>query len=187
MNLNDKVSIITGGASGIGAATCRAFAAAGAKVVVVDVNADGAKKSQASSVDSPSLAIFLTNKPSTNWLNVPRTSSGRSTCSLVMQALQRVPAPRNSNRGLEQSMASERHGTCVRGKSGAPINAGTRRGLSNPHCLDGRDFNVPRQPTVRSDQALRCWTRGMVVRDLSRQRNPRIAAAAAWGEYADVE
>jgi NAD(P)-dependent dehydrogenase (short-subunit alcohol dehydrogenase family) len=44
MNLNGKVSIVTGGASGIGAATCRAFAAAGAKVVVTDINADGARR-----------------------------------------------------------------------------------------------------------------------------------------------
>ncbi|MFT4561600.1 MAG: NAD(P)-dependent dehydrogenase (short-subunit alcohol dehydrogenase family) [Gammaproteobacteria bacterium] len=42
MDLNGKVSIITGGASGIGAAACRAFAAAGAKVVVTDINAEGA-------------------------------------------------------------------------------------------------------------------------------------------------
>jgi NAD(P)-dependent dehydrogenase (short-subunit alcohol dehydrogenase family) len=44
MDLNGKVAIVTGGASGIGAATCRAFAAAGAKVVVTDINADGATK-----------------------------------------------------------------------------------------------------------------------------------------------
>jgi NAD(P)-dependent dehydrogenase (short-subunit alcohol dehydrogenase family) len=43
MNLNDKVSIITGAASGIGAACARAFTAQGAKVVAVDINADGAR------------------------------------------------------------------------------------------------------------------------------------------------
>jgi NAD(P)-dependent dehydrogenase (short-subunit alcohol dehydrogenase family) len=42
MELTDKVAVITGAASGIGAATARAFAANGAKVVVTDVNADGA-------------------------------------------------------------------------------------------------------------------------------------------------
>jgi len=35
--LEDKVAIVTGGASGIGAATCRRFAAAGATCVVADV------------------------------------------------------------------------------------------------------------------------------------------------------
>lgn len=43
MNLADKVSIITGAASGIGAACARAFTAQGAKVVAVDVNADGVR------------------------------------------------------------------------------------------------------------------------------------------------
>ena len=37
-----QVVVITGGASGIGAATCRAFAAQNAKVAVVDVNGEGA-------------------------------------------------------------------------------------------------------------------------------------------------
>lgn len=44
MNLSGKVSIITGGGSGIGAAACRAFAAAGSKVVVADIDANAAVK-----------------------------------------------------------------------------------------------------------------------------------------------
>jgi NAD(P)-dependent dehydrogenase (short-subunit alcohol dehydrogenase family) len=43
MDLDGRVSIVTGGASGIGAACSRAFAAAGARVAVVDRNADGAR------------------------------------------------------------------------------------------------------------------------------------------------
>ncbi|TJZ73806.1 3-oxoacyl-ACP reductase FabG [Chitiniphilus eburneus] len=41
MRLKDKVTIITGGASGIGLATAQKFAAEGAKVVVCDVNQNG--------------------------------------------------------------------------------------------------------------------------------------------------
>lgn len=42
MDLKDTVSIVTGAASGIGAACSRAFAAAGSRVAVVDRNATGA-------------------------------------------------------------------------------------------------------------------------------------------------
>jgi NAD(P)-dependent dehydrogenase (short-subunit alcohol dehydrogenase family) len=43
MDLQNKVAVITGAASGIGAACARAFSARGARVVVVDINADGAR------------------------------------------------------------------------------------------------------------------------------------------------
>lgn len=42
MDLHGRVAIITGAASGIGAACARSFAQLGARVVVADVNADGA-------------------------------------------------------------------------------------------------------------------------------------------------
>ena len=44
MDLTNRVCVITGGASGIGAACSRAFAEKGAKVAVVDINAEGAKQ-----------------------------------------------------------------------------------------------------------------------------------------------
>lgn len=43
-NLRDKTIIVTGGAGGIGSATCKQFAAAGAKVAVFDLNVDAATK-----------------------------------------------------------------------------------------------------------------------------------------------
>lgn len=42
-NFKDKVAIVTGGASGIGAAVAKTLADGGAKVVVADLNADAAK------------------------------------------------------------------------------------------------------------------------------------------------
>ena len=43
MDLRDKHAIITGGASGIGQATAHEFARLGARVVIADMNADGAR------------------------------------------------------------------------------------------------------------------------------------------------
>ena len=47
MKLQDKVAIVTGAASGIGAASAQAMAAEGARVLVVDLNETGAKSTAA--------------------------------------------------------------------------------------------------------------------------------------------
>ena len=44
MDLNNKVALVTGGASGLGQATVENFVAAGANVVILDINEDNANK-----------------------------------------------------------------------------------------------------------------------------------------------
>jgi len=46
--VKDKVAVVTGGAGGLGSATARRLSAAGARVLVVDVDGDGAKEVAAS-------------------------------------------------------------------------------------------------------------------------------------------
>lgn len=59
LRLKDKVAIITGSAQGIGYATAEVFAAQGAKVVIVDVNAEMAKKSAETLAAGKDTAIGL--------------------------------------------------------------------------------------------------------------------------------
>ncbi|OZF01298.1 SDR family NAD(P)-dependent oxidoreductase [Rhodococcoides fascians] len=56
-NLRDKVVIITGAASGIGAASARAFAAEGAKLALVDRDEDGLKQLAAELSTEVSIAV----------------------------------------------------------------------------------------------------------------------------------
>ena len=44
MRFQDKVAFVTGGASGLGEATARRFAAEGARLVIADINAEGAQR-----------------------------------------------------------------------------------------------------------------------------------------------
>ena len=56
MRLSGKTAIVTGGASGFGAGIVRKFAAEGARVLVVDINADGAA-AMAAEVGNGALSI----------------------------------------------------------------------------------------------------------------------------------
>ncbi len=57
--LEGKVILVTGGASGIGRASCMAFAAEGAKVVVVDISIDGGEQTASRVRQNGGEAIFV--------------------------------------------------------------------------------------------------------------------------------
>ena len=57
--LQDKVAVITGGASGIGAATAELFVKEGAKVVLVDLNEEKGKAFEAELKAQNAEALFV--------------------------------------------------------------------------------------------------------------------------------
>lgn len=59
MKLQDKVAVITGGVSGIGAATAKLFASEGAKLVLVDMNEEKGASIEAELKSGGSEAIFI--------------------------------------------------------------------------------------------------------------------------------
>ncbi len=61
--LDGKIALVTGGASGIGEATCRALSAAGAAIVVVDVNQERAQKLSSELPGSRALTFDITDEP----------------------------------------------------------------------------------------------------------------------------
>jgi 2-hydroxycyclohexanecarboxyl-CoA dehydrogenase len=60
MRLEGRTALVTGGASGIGAAIARRLAAEGARVVIGDVNAEGARE-VAAEIDGEAIALDVTD------------------------------------------------------------------------------------------------------------------------------
>ena len=57
MRFAGKVAFVTGGASGLGAAAATRFAAEGARVVVADIDADGARRVAAALPDGLAVTV----------------------------------------------------------------------------------------------------------------------------------
>lgn len=66
--LDGKVALVTGGASGIGEATCRIFTAAGAQVIIADVNGEQAERLRSELPGSRAAACDITNESSVEQL-----------------------------------------------------------------------------------------------------------------------
>lgn len=59
MRFTNKVCLVTGGASGIGRATCKRFATEGGIAVVVDINEEGGNQTATTIVETGGRAIFV--------------------------------------------------------------------------------------------------------------------------------
>jgi 2-hydroxycyclohexanecarboxyl-CoA dehydrogenase len=82
VRLAGKTALVTGGASGIGAACCRRLAAEGARVAVCDVNVEGARD-VAAEVDGEGFAMDVTNSASVRE-TVASTESALGTVDLLV-------------------------------------------------------------------------------------------------------
>jgi 3-oxoacyl-[acyl-carrier protein] reductase/2-deoxy-D-gluconate 3-dehydrogenase len=65
VDLGGRVAVVTGGAGAIGTAICRMLAENGARVVVADINADGAAALAADLADAMACAIDIASEAST--------------------------------------------------------------------------------------------------------------------------
>lgn len=63
MRLKDKVAVVTGGASGFGAAIARHFVDEGAKVVILDLNGEGAARVAANTGGAVAMAGDVSKRP----------------------------------------------------------------------------------------------------------------------------
>jgi len=62
--LENKIALVTGGASGIGAATCRELSRAGARVLIADLNLPAAQSLAAELANAAALAMDVTDSAS---------------------------------------------------------------------------------------------------------------------------
>ena len=74
MDLKNRVTVITGAASGIGACCAKAFAAQGAKVVAADLNGDGVNQI-AQEIGGLAVACELYNYPANYSTSVGRLAN----------------------------------------------------------------------------------------------------------------
>ncbi|MGW0176766.1 SDR family oxidoreductase [Rhodococcus sp. NPDC003322] len=74
--LQEKVALVTGGASGIGAATCRAFVREGAQVLIADV-ADGAGRALAEDLGPSATFVHLDVTDDVQWRDVVHVARER--------------------------------------------------------------------------------------------------------------
>lgn len=90
MKVSGIAAVVTGGASGLGAATARALAAAGAKIALIDMNAEGCAK-VAAEIKGLALACDITDAASTE-AALKQASDAHGVARLVVNCAGIAPA-----------------------------------------------------------------------------------------------
>ena len=130
MRLQDKVAIVTGGASGFGAGIATRFAAEGAKVALLDINGEGAGEGRR-----------------------PRRAAARSRCTAMSQA---APISTRALAGDAQGVRPARHRRQqCRLDPSQQADAGGHRGGVRPHLRDQRQGDLSDDPALDADPARR--------------------------------
>ena len=165
MKLKDRVAIVTGAASGIGAASARLFSAEGARVALVDQDADGLAK-VAAGLDAITIAADVSNdaqaregvaKVMQKWgrIDVLLTAAGMSTGGTV-DAIDEAAWDRTFDVNVKGTFLWIHHAIqpMIAAKSGAIITIGSQLAQSSP----GRNAAY-----VASKGAIASFTKTMAV------------------------
>ncbi|MEM7569645.1 MAG: SDR family oxidoreductase [Pseudomonadota bacterium] len=181
MLLEGKIALVTGGASGIGRATCRSMAEEGAKVIVADIDEDGARRT-ASDIGDAGFPLTL---------NVAEEASWQAGCKHILEALGRLDIVANVagiGRGgsiedtalddwhamiavnLTGTMLGCKHGLKAivsSGGAGAIINVSSIAGLVGTSDLAGYCASKGGVTTLTKSVALHCAEKRYQVRCIS--------------------
>ncbi len=182
MNPKGKVCVVTGGASGIGEATARAFAKAGAKgVVVADLNGDklagrGARHQRPCSRHR--------RRQGSRHQGAGRRGRGeiRPGRHLLLQRRHLAQGPgRRLRRRLGYQLARPCHEPCVCRARPAPRHAGARLGLPAQHRVGRRPARLAELDALWGNEVRCDLARRASCHSIRRSRHPRLRAVPSSG------
>ena len=143
--LQDKVAIVTGGASGIGRAVCRRFLEEGARVVVADRNPAGAQETRALLEDDANTAVSVVDVSSENQVQamvddaVSRFGSLDILVNGAAILVRTPPLTEVDDLQWDLTMDTNLKGLFYCCKHAIPCNDGQRRRLHCQHRFDVRN------------------------------------------------
>ncbi|KQX26038.1 MULTISPECIES: SDR family NAD(P)-dependent oxidoreductase [unclassified Sphingomonas] len=181
MRLKDKVAIVTGAASGIGRATALTFAREGARVVVADLNEDGASAT-AATIGDAAFALRLDVADEAGWAEATRRTADRfgrldilanvagigfpgTILDLTMDQWNRMIAVNLT--GVMLGCQAAIRTIAATGGSGAIVNVSSLAGLIGISDVAGYCGSKGGVTTLSKSVALYCAEQGLPIRCVS--------------------